>query len=148
MERHIRGMLRRLYRLAILPIAIRLIRFAQTDSALFGVIGLEAGEQADVPFLLVALAIAIHLRQPIGDLGRLGVNRRGGGIGKLRGREHRRVAIRHRLPRRRHLHCRHRRRCPDDFGYRRFVFATSRRDEDEKNERALHARTQRNHLVV
>jgi hypothetical protein len=28
------------------------------------------------------------------------------------------------------------------------VLATSSRDEDEKNERALHARTQRNHLVV
>ncbi|MEA2345127.1 MAG: hypothetical protein QOF63_3296 [Thermoanaerobaculia bacterium] len=97
MERNVRGMLRCLDRLAILPIVIRLIRLAQTDPALFGVIGLEAGEQADVPFLLMALAVAIHLRQPIGDLRRLGIDLRGGGIGELRGGEHRRVAIGHRL---------------------------------------------------
>ena len=99
MERHVRRVLRRVHRLAILPIAIRLIRLAQTDAALLGVFGLKASQQTDVPFLLVALAVAIHLRQPVGDLRRLGIHRRGRGIGELRGGEHRRVAIRHRLRR-------------------------------------------------
>jgi len=97
MERHIRCVLRRVYRLAVLEVLIRLRRFAQTDPALLGVIGLKAGQQTHVPFLLMALAVAIHLRQPVGDLRRLGIDRRGGGIGELRGGEYRRVAVRHRL---------------------------------------------------
>lgn len=55
-------MLRRMHRLAVFPVPIRLIRFAQTDPALLGMIGLETGQQADVPLILVALAVAIHLR--------------------------------------------------------------------------------------
>ena len=97
MERYIRRMLRGVYRLAVLPVLIRLRRFAQTDSALLGVIGLKAGQQTDVPFLLMTLAVAIHLRQPVGDLRGLGIDRRRGGIGELRGGEHRRVAVRDRL---------------------------------------------------
>lgn len=148
MEGDVRSMLRRVNRLAVFPIAIRLIRFAQTDPALLGVSRLEARQQTDVPFLLVALAVAIHLRQPVGDLCGLGIDRRRGGIGELRGGQHRRVAFRDRLPGRRHLHRRHRRRCPDDFRHRRFVLATSCRGEDEKDERALHARTERRRDVV
>lgn len=99
MEGHIRRVLRCVHGLAVLPIPIRLIRFAQTDPALLGVIGLEAGQQTDVAFLLVALAVAVHLRQPIGDLRGLGIDGRGGGIRELRREEHRRVAVRHRLGR-------------------------------------------------
>src|SRR5438270_889884 len=72
---------------------------------------------------------------------------RSGGIGELRGGEHRRVAVRNRLMRRRHLPFRHlhwhRRRRPDDFGHRGFVLAAGGGEEDEKDERALHARAER-----
>src|SRR3954470_5858978 len=99
MERYIGRVLRRVYWLAVLPVLIRLRRFAQTDPALLGMIGLEAGQQTYVTFRFVALAIAVHLRQPVGDLRRLGVDVRGGGIVELCGGEHRRVAVRDRLRR-------------------------------------------------
>lgn len=148
MERHIGGVLGRVHRLAVLPVAIRLVRLAETDPALLGMIRLKAGQQADVPFLLVALAVAVHLRQPVGDLRGLGINVRGGRIGQLRGGEHGRVAAGDRLRLRRHLHRRHLRRRPDDFRDSRFVLAAGGRGEDEKDESALHERPQRNRAVV
>jgi hypothetical protein len=53
-ESDVRGALRGVYRQPLLPIHVRLRRFAQADPALLGVIGLEAGQQADVALLLMA----------------------------------------------------------------------------------------------
>src|SRR3954452_21234301 len=62
MERYIGRMLGRVYRLPVLPVLIRLRRFAQTDPAFLGMIGLEAGQQTPVAFRFVTLAVAVHLR--------------------------------------------------------------------------------------
>jgi len=108
MERDIRGVLRGVHGQSGLPILVSLRRFPHTDAADLGVVGLEAGQQTDVAMLLVTLAVAIHLGQPVCDLRGLGVNRYGGWIRELRGGEHRCIPTRHRPRRRGHArHLRH-----------------------------------------
>lgn len=109
MKRYIRRVLRGVNRFAGLPIGVRLRCFAQANVAFLGVVGLKTSQQTDVAPLLMTLAIAIHLRQPVGDLRRFRVDLYSGGVRELCRGEHGRVSIRHRLRGHRHPgHFRHR----------------------------------------
>jgi hypothetical protein len=151
MKRHIHGVLRGVNRKASLPVPVSLLPLPHADPADLGVIGLEAGKQTDVSALLMALAVAIHLGQPVRDLRGLGVDLYRDWALELLGGEHRRITTRHRLCRVFYAgHLRHRIRGGSCWrrggGFLVLTASGSQKNENQKD--SLHVPTQRNIIVV